>query len=190
MQIYIESQECFYFYFSNSSHFPGAIRKISSPSSARSISSPIRVDQDVTTAFALFGFEKTSAETMTIEEGDHLIVQEMDNGDGWTRAKKWGILIWKIGDRKNKNFWLENLKKVQFLIISFRIFFVKKNYFLIFLTKKEQKEKTFQFINKKSIFKKIPKFFSINFFINFSGKPKNFFFQFYKFQKKKCFLMF
>ncbi|UMM22791.1 hypothetical protein L5515_003823 [Caenorhabditis briggsae] len=69
----------------------GAIRKM--PGSAtssphRSISSPMKIDKSEILVTVLFEFEQSSAETMSIIPGEELFVQETDNGDGWTRARK------------------------------------------------------------------------------------------------------
>ncbi|ULU00101.1 hypothetical protein L3Y34_000968 [Caenorhabditis briggsae] len=73
------------------SSFSGAIRKM--PGSAtssphRSISSPMKIDKSEILVTVLFEFEQSSAETMSIIPGEELFVQETDNGDGWTRARK------------------------------------------------------------------------------------------------------
>ncbi|CAO4369503.1 unnamed protein product [Caenorhabditis nigoni] len=73
------------------SSFSGAIRKM--PGSAtssphRSISSPMKIDKSEILVTVLFEFEQSSAETMSILPGEELFVQETDNGDGWTRARK------------------------------------------------------------------------------------------------------
>ncbi|CAB04595.2 Transducer of Cdc42-dependent actin assembly protein 2 homolog [Caenorhabditis elegans] len=62
------------------SSFSGAIRKsLSTPDS-------VKVETAVTVT-ALFEFAKSSAETMSIEQGEILLVLEHDHGDGWTRTK-------------------------------------------------------------------------------------------------------
>uniref|UniRef100_A0A8R1I078 SH3 domain-containing protein n=1 Tax=Caenorhabditis japonica TaxID=281687 RepID=A0A8R1I078_CAEJA len=78
------------------SSFSGVIHKVSAPSPLRCVSSPIRIEQSTSSGIggeeamqivtAMFEFMKTTAETMTIVPGDELVVQEVDNGDGWTRA--------------------------------------------------------------------------------------------------------
>lgn len=77
------------------SSFSGAIRKMSAPGSAtssphRSVSSPMKINKSETAVLVtvLFEFAKSSAETMTIQPGEELYIQEEDTGDGWTRAKK------------------------------------------------------------------------------------------------------
>ncbi|KAF1762101.1 hypothetical protein GCK72_010363 [Caenorhabditis remanei] len=75
------------------SSFSGVIRKtpvsnsvISSPH--RSVSSPMKIDKSEMLVTVLFKFETSSAETMSISPGEELYIQEGDNGDGWTRARK------------------------------------------------------------------------------------------------------
>ncbi|EGT34688.1 CBN-TOCA-2 protein [Caenorhabditis brenneri] len=77
------------------SSFSGAVRKMSAPGSAtssphRSVSSPMKINKSETAILVtvLFEFVKSSAETMTIQPGEELYIQEEDTGDGWTRARK------------------------------------------------------------------------------------------------------